>query len=619
MSKKQKKDLLKIAVSLMFFVASFFTSKITIGTVSLSFVFSFIAFLVCGWNSVVRAIKNLVRLNPLDEHLLMSVASIGAFFIGEATEGAAVMVFYQIGELFQSIAVSKSRKSIAALADIAPDFACVLRDGEFVEVNPCEVLPGDELLIKAGERVPVDCVVLKGTSDIDTKAITGESMPVSVSAGNKIASGSINLSGVIYATAQSTYENSTVAKILELTEAVSSKKSTYESFIHRFALLYTPIVVCSALVLAIVPSLFLGNALEWIRRALTFLVISCPCALVISVPLAFFAGLGKASANGILIKGSNFIEALSQADTAVFDKTGTLTSGGFFVTEINLANMEKDALLQIVASAEIYSNHPIKDAVLKEYNGEFLPFKNTQELAGMGIVSEYDGGTVLIGNARLMEKYDVSYEKTSSWGTALYVAQDGIFLGSITVSDKIKENAKSALQKLRRVGIKKIVILTGDKKEAAQSVCDELLADEVMSELLPQDKVAAMEKIKNDAHGKVFFTGDGINDAPVMAMADVSISMGQIGQDAAIEASDIVLPDDNLDKIYSAIRISKKTVMTAKANIIFCIGVKILVLILGALGLTNIWAAVFADVGVCVVAVLNSVRLLSNKISIFSR
>ena len=617
MSKKQKRDLLKIAASLVFFVASFFTSKINIGAVSLSFVFSFIAFLVCGYKSIARAIQNLARLNPLDEHLLMSVASIGAFFIGEATEGAAVMVFYQIGELFQSIAVSKSRRSIAALADIAPDFACVLHDGEFVEVNPCEVLLGDELLIKAGERVPVDCVVLKGTSDIDTKAITGESMPVSVSAGDKIASGSINLSGVIHATAQSTYKNSTVAKILELTEAVSSKKSTYESFIHRFALLYTPIVVCSALVLAIVPSLFLGNALEWIRRALTFLVISCPCALVISVPLAFFAGLGKASANGILIKGSNFLEALSQADTAVFDKTGTLTSGGFFVTEINPVNMEKDALLQIVASAEFYSNHPIKDAILTEYNGEFLPFKNTQELAGMGIVSEYDNTTVLVGNARLMEKYDVSYEKTSSLGTALYVAQDGTFLGSITVSDKIKENAKSALQNLKKSGIKNIVILTGDKKEAAQSVCDELLADEVMSELLPQDKVAAMEKIKRHARGKVIFTGDGINDAPVMAMADVSISMGQIGQDAAIEASDIVLPDDNLDKIYSAIRISKKTVMTAKANIIFCIGVKILVLILGALGLTNIWAAVFADVGVCVVAVLNSVRLLSNKISIF--
>lgn len=614
MTKKQKKELKKIILSSVFFIATFFTEEVKIYFLSLSAIFSAIAFLICGYKSIARAFKNLVRLNPLDEHLLMSVASIGAFCIGEPVEGAAVMLFYQIGELFQSIAVAKSRKSIASLAAIAPEFACVLRDGEYKNANPDEVVIGDKILIKPGEKVPVDCKVIEGNSDIDKKAITGESMPESVSEGDIILSGSVNLSGAIYATATSTYVNSTVSKIIELTESMSSKKSKYESFIHRFALVYTPIVVFAAVILAVVPSIFLGNWSEWIRRALTFLVISCPCALVISVPLAFFAGLGNASKYGILIKGSNYLEALSLSDTAVFDKTGTLTSGGFFITEVNPEDISEEELLKLVASAEFYSNHPIKDAIQKEYEGELISLQNAEELSGMGILAKSCDGVVLVGNQRLLEKYNIEYVKNTSLGTAVYVAQGGKFLGSVTVSDKLKDNAQKALQNLKKSGIKKIVILTGDKKEAALFISEQVGADDVKYELLPQDKVSEMEKIIKNSRGKVLFIGDGINDAPVMAMADVAISMGQIGQSAAIESSDIVLTDDNLEKISTAIKISKKTVMCAKTNIIFSIGVKVLVLVLGALGLTNIWMAVFADVGVCVIAILNSIRLLSQKI-----
>lgn len=613
MSKKQKRQLHKIIIAILFFIPAFFTEDIGIGPLTLSMAFSAVAFLVCGWQSVVRAIKNLVRLNPLDEHLLMSVASIGAFFIGEPVEGAAVMVFYQIGELFQSVAVSKSRKSIAALADIAPESASVLRDGEFVTVDPSEVLVGDTILIKPGERVPVDCKVTEGTSDIDTKAITGESVPVAVTVDSSVVSGSVNLNGVIQAQACATYKNSTVSKILELTENVSSRKSKYESFIHRFALIYTPVVVCSAVLLAVVPSLIFGNWAEWIKRALTFLVISCPCALVISVPLSFFAGLGRASSCGILIKGSNYLEFLAHADTAVFDKTGTLTSGGFFVTEINPAGTTKEELLRVAASAEVYSNHPVSDAIKKEYTGELIATENARELAGLGVCAESSEGVLLAGNKRLMDEYSISCEAVGALGTVVYVARDGVFLGTVTVSDRIKENAKTAIAQLKKLGISKVLILTGDKKETAQAIATEVGADEVKYELLPQDKVAAMEEAIKKSKGKVVFSGDGINDAPVMAMADISISMGQIGQDAAIEASDIVLPDDNLEKIPMAIRLAKKTIGIARANIVFSIGVKALVLILGALGYTNVWAAVFADVGVCVIAILNSIRLLSSN------
>ncbi len=614
MSKKQKRELKKIIASAVFFIAALFVEDVKILNISLSVFFSLAAFAVCGSKIVVRAIKNLVRLNPLDEHLLMTIASVGAFLIGEPMEGAAVMLFYQIGELFQSVAVSKSRKSIAALADIAPEYAVVLRDGEYISVEPSEVLVGDKILIKPGERVPVDSKVIEGISDIDTKAVTGEGLPVSVEAGSVITSGSINLSGVIYATALSTYKNSTVAKILELTENVSSRKSNYESFIHHFALIYTPIVVIGAVLLAILPGIFLGNALKWIRRALTFLVISCPCALVISVPLSFFAGLGMASSKGILIKGSNFLELLSKSDTVIFDKTGTLTSGGFFVTEVTPEGIEKSELLRIAASAESYSNHPVADAVKNEYAGEYIDIEEVKELAGLGICAKCNMGELLVGNRRLMEKYSIDFREKQSNGTVVYVACDKKFLGSVTVSDKLKDNAAIATNALRKSGIKRIVILTGDKKEAALMAGELVGADEVRYELLPQDKVCAVEEIMKQSK-RVIFAGDGINDAPVMAMADVSISMGQIGQDAAIEASDVVLTDDNLEKIALSINLAKKTVNTARVNIIFSIGVKVVVMVLGALGLTNIWTAVFADVGVCILAVLNSVRLFSKKIA----
>lgn len=613
MTKKQKRELRKIIIAAVFFVAAFVTKNIEL----LSTLFSAAAFSVSGYKSVARAIKNLVRLNPLDEHLLMTVASIGAFFIGEPVEGAAVMVFYQIGELFQSIAVSKSRKEIAALADIAPEFATVLRDGKFVTASPDEVVLGDTILIKAGERVPVDCRITEGTTDIDTKAITGESAPVAAAKGDVVLSGSVNLSGVIYATATATYKNSTVAKILELTENVASRKSRYESFIHRFALVYTPIVVGAALLLAIIPSIILGSPFVWIKRALTFLVISCPCALVISVPLAFFAGLGRASAGGILIKGSNYLEFLAQADTAVFDKTGTLTTGGFFVTEVNPAGVDNDELLRVCASAESISNHPVSKAIRSEYQGELIKITEARELAGMGVYAETDGGVILAGNRRLMEEYGISCDEERSAGTTVYVARNGEFLGTIVVSDKVKSNAKEVFAELKSQGIKKTVILTGDKRSAAENAAEEVGADEVYFELLPQDKVEKVEQIMALSRGKVIFCGDGINDAPVMALADLSVSMGQIGQDAAIEASDIVITDDNLEKLPAAIRLAKKTVGTARVNIIFSIGVKVAVLILGALGITNIWAAVFADVGVCVIAVLNSVRILLKKLTKF--
>lgn len=616
MSKKQKRELKKIILSAVFFALSFFTKSINFVGISLTLILSVAAFLICGKSVIVRAVKNLVRLNPLDEHLLMSVASVGAFFIGEPKEAAAVMLFYQIGELFQSIAVSKSRKSIAALADIAPEFAHVLCGDEYVTKNPDELLVGDKILIKPGEKVPVDCVITDGTSDVDTSAITGESMPYSAAKDSALLSGSVNLSGVLYAKVSALYKNSTVSKILELTENASSKKSNYESFIHRFAIYYTPIVVGAAFLLAIVPSIFLGNWAEWLRRAFTFLVISCPCALVISVPLAFFAGLGRASSSGILVKGSTYLEILSGIDTAVFDKTGTLTSGGFFVTEIEPCGITEEELLKLAASVEKDSNHPVADAILGMYNGELINIKNQKELSGLGVYAESECGILLAGNIKLMKKFNISADEKNVVGTVVYIAKDGKLSGTITVSDKVKENAKDVILSLKSLGIKNVIILTGDKKEAALSVGKLVGADDVKYELLPQDKVAFMEEIKKDAK-KVLFAGDGINDAPVMAMADVSVSMGQLGQDAAIEASDVVLCDDNLEKIPLSVKLSKKTVSIARVNIIFSIGVKVLVLILGALGFANIWAAVFADVGVCVIAVLNSMRLLNKKATKF--
>ena len=582
MTKKQKRLLGKIIIALALFIPSLFVQNVPV-----KFALTALAFFVCGGEVVLRAAKNIARGNMLDENFLMSIATIGAFCIGEFSEGAAVIMFYQVGELFQSLAVSKSRKSISDLMDICPEHANVLREGEFVSVDPSEVLVGDMILIKPGEKIPVDCCVIEGQSDIDTRAITGETALAPAGEGDKLISGSVNLNGVLKARALCEFQNSAVSKILELVEATSERKSQYESFIHRFAVIYTPVVVACAVLLAIVPPVLGGGFTMWLARALTFLVVSCPCALVISVPLSFFGGLGRASSMGILIKGSNYLEALKKCRAIVFDKTGTLTSGGFFVTEVNPEGTQKEELLKIAASAESFSNHPVSAAVKEAYAGELLQAEDVAELAGRGVSAKINGKQVLAGNKKLMEEYKIEYKESSAVGTVIYVAQDGQFLGSIAVADKVKDNAKELIQRLNDLGIHKTVMLTGDRENAAKAAAEEIGISEYHAELLPQDKVALMNKIISETNGKVIFVGDGINDAPVLAMADVAISMGALGSDAAIEASDIVLTDDNLMKIPAAIKLAGKTVAIVKQNVVLAIGVKFAVLILSAFGFAN--------------------------------
>lgn len=610
MTKKQKRLLGKIIIALALFIPSLFVQNVPV-----KFALTALAFFVCGGEVVLRAAKNIARGNMLDENFLMSIATIGAFCIGEFSEGAAVIMFYQVGELFQSLAVSKSRKSISDLMDICPEHANVLREGEFVSVDPSEVLVGDMILIKPGEKIPVDCCVIEGQSDIDTRAITGETALAPAGEGDKLISGSVNLNGVLKARALCEFQNSAVSKILELVEATSERKSQYESFIHRFAVIYTPVVVACAVLLAIVPPVLGGGFTMWLARALTFLVVSCPCALVISVPLSFFGGLGRASSMGILIKGSNYLEALKKCRAIVFDKTGTLTSGGFFVTEVNPEGTQKEELLKIAASAESFSNHPVSAAVKEAYAGELLQAEDVAELAGRGVSAKINGKQVLAGNKKLMEEYKIEYKESSAVGTVIYVAQDGQFLGSIAVADKVKDNAKELIQRLNDLGIHKTVMLTGDRENAAKAAAEEIGISEYHAELLPQDKVALMNKIISETNGKVIFVGDGINDAPVLAMADVAISMGALGSDAAIEASDIVLTDDNLMKIPAAIKLAGKTVAIVKQNVVLAIGVKFAVLILSAFGFANMWAAVFADVGVAVIAILNAMRIMNKRLT----
>lgn len=610
MTKKQKRLLGKIIIALALFIPSLFVQNVPV-----KFALTALAFFVCGGEVVLRAAKNIARGNMLDENFLMSIATIGAFCIGEFSEGAAVIMFYQVGELFQSLAVSKSRKSISDLMDICPEHANVLREGEFVSVDPSEVLVGDMILIKPGEKIPVDCCVIEGQSDIDTRAITGETALTPIGEGDKLISGSVNLNGVLKARALCEFQNSAVSKILELVEATSERKSQYESFIHRFAVIYTPVVVACAVLLAIVPPVLGGSFTMWLARALTFLVVSCPCALVISVPLSFFGGLGRASSMGILIKGSNYLEALKKCRAIVFDKTGTLTSGGFFVTEVNPEGTQKGELLKIAASAESFSNHPVSAAVKEAYAGELLQAEDVAELAGRGVSAKINGKQVLAGNKKLMEEYRIEYKESSAVGTVIYVAQDGQFLGSIAVADKVKDNAKELVQRLNDLGIHKTVMLTGDRENAAKAAAEEIGISEYHAELLPQDKVALMSKIISETNGKVIFVGDGINDAPVLAMADVAISMGALGSDAAIEASDIVLTDDNLMKIPAAIKLAGKTVAIVKQNVVLAIGVKFAVLILSAFGFANMWAAVFADVGVAVIAILNAMRIMNKRLT----
>lgn len=609
MTRKQKKHFYQILISLLFFVPSFFVPH---GWLKIALCAA--AFFVCGGEVVIRAVKNILRGSFLDEHFLMTVASVGAFCIGEYAESAGVILFYQVGELFQSIAVSKSRKSISALMDICPEHANVFKGEEFVTVAPAEVAVGDTLLIKPGERIPVDCEVIEGTSYVDTKAITGESAPVSAGLNDRLTGGTVNVDGVLRARAVSTFSDSAVSKILELVEHTSERKSTYESFIHRFAVVYTPIVVLCALALAFLPPLFVGGFTQWLERALSFLVVSCPCALVISVPLSFFGGLGRASSMGILVKGSNFLDALSKCRAMVFDKTGTLTTGGFFVTELLPSGTEEETLLKIAASAEQYSNHPISKAIKEAYQNALLPAENVTELAGRGVSAEICGKTVLAGNAKLMEECGVAFEPVSATGTVAYIAEDGAYQGAIVVADKVKENAKELIVQLKKLGVNRIVMLTGDRTDAAGETAEKIGVFEYYAQLLPQDKVAYMEKILSETKGKAVFVGDGINDAPVLAMADVAVAMGALGSDAAIEAADVVLTDDNLMKLPLAIRLSRETVNIARQNIVFAIGVKLLVLLLSAVGIVGMWAAVFADVGVAVIAILNAMRIMTKRL-----
>ena len=579
-------------------------------------------FLVCyvivGWDIVWKAITNIFSGQVFDENFLMTIATIGALILGEHSEGVAVMLFYQVGEWFQSYAVSKSRKSIASLMDIRPDYANVERDGKLVQVDPDEVMIGDTIVVKPGERVPLDGKIIKGTSALDTSALTGESMPRDVEPGMEVISGCINQTGILTIQTTKEFGESTVAKILDLVENASDKKGKTENFISRFARYYTPAVVFAAIALAILPPLITGQAFSiWIYRALTFLVISCPCALVISIPLSFFGGIGGSSKIGVLVKGSNYLEALAHAETVVFDKTGTLTKGSFAVSKILPVGMKEPQFLELAAYAEDYSNHPISLSIKKVYGKKIDSSRITdvKEIAGHGVQSIIDGKIVFAGNAKLMEKEHISFTPAATVGTVVYLACDGKYAGCIVIEDEIKEDSSAAIKALKSVGVRKSVMLTGDADAVGRKVADRLGLDQSYTELLPADKVDRVEELLQQKSEKetLVFVGDGINDAPVLARADVGIAMGGLGSDAAIEAADIVLMTDEPSKIAAVIRIARKTICIANQNIVFALGVKFLVLILGALGYANMWAAVFADVGVSIIAILNAIRAMRVK------
>ena len=575
-----------------------------------------IPYVLIGWDIVYKALRNIRNGQVFDENFLMTVATFGAFGIGEYSEAVAVMLFYQVGELFQSYAVNRSRQSITELMDICPEYANIEEDGQLKQVDPDDVQVGDIIVVKAGERIPLDGKVVFGDSMVDTSALTGESVPRKASVGDDVISGCVNGSGLLRVQVTKEFDDSTVAKILELVENASSKKAQVENFITRFARYYTPVVVVGAVILAVLPPLLFGQSwAEWVRRACTFLVISCPCALVISVPMSFFSGIGAASRRGVLIKGSNYLEALSEMNTIVFDKTGTLTKGEFKVTEIHAAVGTQESLLELAALAESYSDHPISRSI-KEACGHALDMNrvsDTEEISGHGVKAVIDGHVVLAGNSKLMKEMKVEYTESPSIGTAVYIAMDGTFYGSIIISDTIKEEAYEAIRSLKRVGVKRTVMLTGDKKEVGEAVAARLGLDEVHAELLPDGQVAKVEELLAELKGKdkLAFVGDGINDAPVLSRADIGIAMGSMGSDAAIEAADIVLMDDDPSKIADVVRISRKTMTIVKQNIIFALGVKAIVLLMGAFGMANMWEAVFADVGVSVIAIINAMRALS--------
>lgn len=583
---------------------------------SVSIILFIASYLVIGGEVILTALKNITNGEIFDENFLMSIATIGAFFIGEYPEAVAVMLFYQIGEVFQGYAVNKSRKSISSLMNIRADYANVLRSNNEVKVSPEYVSLNEVILIKPGERVPLDGVVLSGESFLDTSALTGESVPREIKAGDEILSGEINNSGVLKVRVTKEYGESTVARILELVENASNKKAPTEKFITKFSKIYTPIVVLVAVLVAIIPPIFIKGAVfsEWLYKALSLLVVSCPCALVVSIPLGFFSGIGAASKKGILVKGGNYLEALKESEIIVFDKTGTLTKGVFKVTSINAKNISKDELLEITALGEANSNHPIAVSIAEAYGKKINKneIESYKEVAGHGVEAIIRGKNVLLGNSKLMIKNNIFYDKVNTIGTIVHIAINSEYKGNIIISDEIKENVKEAIVELKNAGIKKTVMLTGDSKEVAEKVANDIGIDEVYSELLPSDKVNKLEEVLNKkvGNGKVLFVGDGINDAPVLARADIGIAMGGVGSDAAIEAADVVLMKDKIESISDAIRISRKTNKILWQNIIFSLFIKVAVMILVVAGLTNMWAAVFADVGVTLLAVLNSMRII---------
>ena len=611
-----KKRLIKIIIALILFIVSL---SINFSNEWINKGIYIVSYLIVGFDIVKKAVRNIFRGKVFDENFLMTVATIGAFAIGEFPEAVAVMLFYQVGELFQSYAVDKSRKSIANLMDIRPDYANLKTENKIEKVNPEEVKIGQEILVKPGEKIPLDGTIIEGNSMIDTSALTGESVPREVKIGENILSGCINKTGLLTIKVTKEFGESTVSKILDLVENASSKKAKSENFISKFAKYYTPIVVLIAVALAIIPPFIFKNGefIDWLYRALTFLVVSCPCALVISIPLGFFGGIGGASKQGILVKGSNYLEALSQTEIVVFDKTGTLTQGVFEVQKVNPIGISEDELLKMTAFAENYSNHPIATSIKKAYRKEIEneTILKIEELSGLGVEAKIEGKEVLVGNEKLMQEKGISYTKCEDIGTIVYVAIDEQFVGTIVISDKIKEDSQNAIKNLKEMNIKKIVMLTGDKKEVSENIAKKLGIDQVYSELLPDGKVQKVEELlkEKSEKGKLAFVGDGINDAPVLALADIGIAMGGLGSDSSIEAADVVIMTDEPSKIENAIKISKKTMRIVKENIIFAIAIKIGVLLLSAIGLSTMWEAVFADVGVSVIAIINSLRALKTN------
>ena len=617
MTKKQKKMLIRILCSFVLLVAAAIVEKLLPDALpQWGWLLVFLApYLLIGYDVLKEAVESIFHGQMLDEHFLMMVATVGALCVGELEEAVAVMLFYQVGELFQSYAVGKSRKSISALMDIRPDYANIERDGKLEQVDPEEIQVGDIIVVKSGEKVPLDGVVMEGKTTLNTAALTGESLPRDAAEGDQIISGCVNISGLIRVRVTKPFSESTVSRILELVENASNKKTRTERFITRFARIYTPAVVGAAVLLAIVPPLVLhGNWSDWIYRALTFLVVSCPCALVISVPLSFFGGIGGASSKGILVKGSNYIEAMAHCETVVFDKTGTLTEGSFQVTAVHPDAVDEKELLRLAAAAESYSDHPISLS-LKAACHDSIDSKlvtNVHEIAGKGVQAEFEGHTLSVGNGKLMESLGIEEHKCHKVGTIVHVAMDGKYLGHIVISDVIKPDAAKAIADLKACGVQRTVMLTGDRREVAQNVAQQLKLDDVKAELMPQGKVEAVEELLKAKNPKstLAFVGDGINDAPVLSRADIGIAMGALGSDAAIEAADVVLMDDQPSKIAEAIRISRKTMGIAMQNIVFALAVKAVVLAVTAFGAGNMWWAVFADVGVSVIAILNAMRAL---------